>query len=262
MMADQTLFNGLYTYAMAAPDSNGLMKWTCPGGTGCTGNAATDADQDIAMALLMGGVQWNNTTYTTAGTTMCKNVFAHDIVSNVVTGGDANTGVVYPDYCMPAWYRCFATVDTADGWANVTTWVYNTLHPALHSQWGYGFIPNEVSNDGTFHSAISVGGEAALNHGYDASRFGYRIGVDALWNGTNAPITDFANAIQAGVTGTTYGSWANFVEEYWNVSNGQPCTQNGAGTGPPWSSLAHRFRWARWWWHACRWPITPRTRLS
>src|ERR1019366_1586499 len=52
LMADKTLFDGLFGYYQADLDSNSLMNWTCTGGTGtCSGNAATDADQDVAMAL-------------------------------------------------------------------------------------------------------------------------------------------------------------------------------------------------------------------
>src|SRR5947207_4965983 len=52
LMADKTLFDGLFGYYQADLDGNGLMNWTCTGGTGtCSGNAATDADQDVAMAL-------------------------------------------------------------------------------------------------------------------------------------------------------------------------------------------------------------------
>jgi hypothetical protein len=66
MMGDQTLFNGLYTYAKQwIPDTGNdyVMDWQLSStGTFENGassqNGATDADEDIAMALLMANKQW------------------------------------------------------------------------------------------------------------------------------------------------------------------------------------------------------------
>ncbi|HUO58626.1 MAG TPA: glycosyl hydrolase family 8, partial [bacterium] len=236
-MADYTLFDGLDQYYHAHLDGNGLMNWTCPGGSGCTGNAATDADEDVCMALYMGATQWNNSTYTTQANSIAASLYSKCFAGNGhMNGGDNNTGVVYPDYAAPGWYRCFNTKVGSTGWTNAVNFIYNTLAPALESQWTHGYVPNEVNNDGTFHSPIALGSEGTNNHGYDSSRWGWRIGTDYLWNGQNqGPISMFASSIYSGVSANGY---LNYIQEYWNASDGKTATQAGAdGASSPCSHL-------------------------
>ncbi|HJT24416.1 MAG TPA: glycosyl hydrolase family 8, partial [bacterium] len=236
-MADKTLFDGLDGYRKAHLDGNNLMNWICAGptGTSCTGNAATDADQDMCLALYMAAYQWNNATYTTEANTVATGLMNTCFPSSRVTGGDSNTGVIYPDYCAPGWYRCFATKTGNAGWTNVVSWIYGTFCPALESQWTHGFVPNEINNDGTFHSCIALGSEGCNNHGYDASRWGWRMGTDYLWNGSNqGPISIYAHTIQAGVTANGY---ANYIQEYFNATDGNTATK--AGTDGATSPCSH-----------------------
>lgn len=243
-MADKTLFDGLNGYYQANWETaHGgtyhLMEWQCPGPTAnnnCSGNAATDADQDCALALYMAAYQWNSTAYSTEANTVAADILSSCMVGSRVTGGDSNTGVIYPDYCAPGWYRCFASKTGNAGWTNVANWVYNTLCPALESQWTYGYVPNEINNDGTFHSPIALGSEGANNHGYDASRWGWRMGTDYLWNGSNqGPISMFAHTMQAGVTANGY---LNYVQEYFDATDGKTATKAGTdGSTSPCSHL-------------------------
>src|SRR5579872_3724781 len=128
----------------------------------------------------------------------------------------------------PAWYRCWATVDSGHAWANVTNWVYNTYFPNVLSAWPNGMAPNCINNSAPYNTAVAIPGgtEPALNMGYDAARFPMRMGLDYLWNGVNkTQITAFANSIINGVTANGY---QNFIQEYWNVStttpSGSPCS--------------------------------------
>ena len=237
-MADKTLFDGLDGYRKAHLDGNNLMNWTCAGPTGatCTGNAATDADQDMCLALYMAANQWSSATYTTEANTVATGLMNTCFPNSRVTGGDANTGVIYPDYCAPGWYRCFATKTGNTAWTNVVTWVYSTFCPALESQWTHGLVPNEINNDGTFHSCIALGSEGCNNHGYDSSRWGWRMGTDYLWNGQNqGPISMFAYTMQAGVTANGY---LNYIQEYFNATDGKTATKAGTdGSTSPCSHL-------------------------
>ena len=53
-MGDKTTFDGLWTYAKAHFDSKGLMNWHIDANGGTVGQgAATDADEDMAFALMM-----------------------------------------------------------------------------------------------------------------------------------------------------------------------------------------------------------------
>src|SRR5215510_14436263 len=58
---DQTLFDDLWRYSQAHLNGNGLMNWAISsGGMTTGGGAATDADEDIAFALVMADKQWGS----------------------------------------------------------------------------------------------------------------------------------------------------------------------------------------------------------
>jgi len=236
LMGDKPLLDGLYGFYSANLDGNGLMNWTCTGGTGtCSGNAATDADQDVCMALYFAATQWGGTYAANAATVAGHLIGTNCFAGNRVTGGDNNSGFVYPDYCAPGWYRCFATKTGNANWTTIANWVYSPLFVNLNAQWPYGYVPNEVNNDGTFKTAVAISPETALNHGYDASRMGWRMGMDYLWNGTNqAPISLYAHSIY---NGSNTSGFINYIQEYWNVTNGQVTGKTGPGVGSPCSPL-------------------------
>src|SRR5690606_3113315 len=63
--ADKGLFDGLWAYYKQFRNGNGVMDWKisgCDGGVVSSG-AATDAELDAAMALIIASEQWNSTTY-------------------------------------------------------------------------------------------------------------------------------------------------------------------------------------------------------
>ncbi len=229
MMADQTLFNGLYLYAKQyIPDQAGhyLMNWQInSAGTVIGSNGATDADEDIAMALLMADKQWGSggaINYKSEFTSYITAIWNYEANTGLIEPGDAYTTPLFSSYMTPAWYRCWATQDSGHAWANCTTWVYNTFFPNVLSAWPKGMAPNCINNSSPYSTAVAIPGgtEAALNMGYDASRYPMRIGLDYLWNGLNGTqITDFANTIIAGVSANGY---QNYIQEYWNVSTGTP----------------------------------------
>ena len=58
-MGDKATFDGLWTYAKAHFDGKGLMHWHIDANGGTVGQgAATDADEDMAFALMMADKQW------------------------------------------------------------------------------------------------------------------------------------------------------------------------------------------------------------
>src|SRR5262249_2226095 len=81
-MAGRATFDGLWAYAQAHFDTNGLMNWKITsGGTTASDGAgsATDADEDIAWALIQASDQWSSTTYLTAAKTMIGKMLATEI---------------------------------------------------------------------------------------------------------------------------------------------------------------------------------------
>ena len=119
-MNDQPMFDTLWSYAKAHPSNknDGLMTFCIPSGSGsCTGaGAATDADEDMAYALLMASKQWSGGSYGSDAATLIGNIFTHEVSGNILEGGDGfnNANELDPSYFAPSYYRAFATFDRAD----------------------------------------------------------------------------------------------------------------------------------------------------
>ena len=145
-MGDRTLFDNLWTYwsghgagsTAGAAGNNFLMTWCIPGGggagstgTSCSGGgSATDADEDVAWALIQAGKQWGGT-YAATAATMIGQIWTNDIESGsfYVKGGNSfgGTSLTNPSYFAPAYYRVFATVDPGHAWASVVSASYAAL---------------------------------------------------------------------------------------------------------------------------------------
>src|SRR6185437_10729001 len=91
--ADQALFNGLYGYYKANSNGNGFMNWHTGGCSGVIGaNGATDADEDVALALVIASDQWPTATspynYKTEATSMINKIGNLEIFGNQAVNGD------------------------------------------------------------------------------------------------------------------------------------------------------------------------------
>jgi endo-1,4-beta-D-glucanase Y len=169
-MADQGHFDKLWAYAQAHM-SGGLMSWHI----GATGNvidphSASDADEDMAWALVMADKQWPGGTYLAAAKTLIGNIKSQDIdSSNNVKDGDFNASSTHPDYAAPDYYKVFAAVSGDAGWNAVYTAEYAQLAAAQSSA---GLIPDATSGGGTG------------TFGFDACRAPWRVGLDYCWSGS------------------------------------------------------------------------------
>jgi endo-1,4-beta-D-glucanase Y len=167
--ADKTVFDELWAYA-SAHMSNGLMSWQIDS-TGALVNgdthSATDADEDMAWALLMADKQWGGT-YLSSATTLIKAIRAEEVSSTFqLQGGDFTGGPTYYDYAAPAYYAGFATATGDASWNQIFTAEYTQLIGVQNGTTGLTPDSNETSS-----------------FSYDAVRSPWRIGVDYSWQGT------------------------------------------------------------------------------
>ncbi|HET6149346.1 MAG TPA: glycosyl hydrolase family 8 [Polyangia bacterium] len=200
-MGDRTLFDGLYSYwtsHSAGGSASTLMTWCIPAGGGscpATGGTATDADEDVAFALIQAGKQWGSATYTTAATAMVKQIYAVDIdaATGIPKGGSnySSPNPTNPSYFTPAYYRVFAGIDTANPWNNVVTASYTALK-ANAATFGGGLVSAWCSNGCGQLAANSGSAQPAddMKYQYDAHRVPWRFGLDACWNSTSANAAD------------------------------------------------------------------------
>src|SRR5690606_36098459 len=127
-MNDQHLFDELWKYEQLYLTLNGLMHWYI----GAEGNvlgegAASDADEDMAWALIMADRQWGgggtlSGTYIDIARDLIDKIWQHEIIDGkMLRPGDGWGGWsdANPSYFAPSYYRTFAEVSGNAGWNDV-----------------------------------------------------------------------------------------------------------------------------------------------
>jgi endo-1,4-beta-D-glucanase Y len=190
-MGDKTLFDALYSYwtsHSAGGNASTLMTWCIPAGAGscpASGGSATDADEDVAFALIQAGKQWGGT-YAASASAMISQIYTADIDAgtNIPKGGSnyASPNPTNPSYFAPAYYRLFAAIDSGHPWNNVVAASYTALN-AIAGAFGGGLVPAWCS--GNCSTIASNGGVDDTRYQYDSHRVPWRIGIDACWNGSS-----------------------------------------------------------------------------
>jgi len=206
-MDDQPLFDDLWRYALKYGWTSGngdqtlLMNWyihadgnvSGGGGDDPAGNgAATDADEDIAFALVMADRQWGGNgaldrSYLEYAQELISDIWTYETVDERLPkngsgwGGDNNLNI---SYFAPAYYRVFAKVSGDNRWSsNVVDYVYTVIDNNLNAENGNednGLVPAWSQSNGTPASHTS---SLPFHFQYDSCRTPFRIGQDACWNG-------------------------------------------------------------------------------
>jgi endo-1,4-beta-D-glucanase Y len=198
---DQMLFDDLWRYSQAhlnRTDGSGLMHWAiAANGTMVTGNgAATDADEDIAFALVMADKQWGSAgslNYLDLAKKQINNVWNREIVDSKLAGpGDswgptnlwANINI---SYFAPAFYRVFKMVDPGHDWDAVIKTTYDTIIASLTTMNGNannGMVPAWCASN-TVNNVTTISGSQAgpFHYQYDSCRTPFRIALDWCWFG-------------------------------------------------------------------------------
>jgi endo-1,4-beta-D-glucanase Y len=183
-MGDQMLFDELWKYEQLWLDDNGLMDWYIDAaGTQRLGTgAATDADEDMAFALVMADRQWGgqgslDRPYIEHAKGQIQRLVDHEIFEGKLPRagdhwGDWNN--VNISYFAPSYYRVFAQVNGNQSlWDAVLKTVYDTIDNVLNAKNGNqdnGLVPAWCTSEG-------VPGNPP-QYQYDACRTPFRIGLD------------------------------------------------------------------------------------
>jgi endo-1,4-beta-D-glucanase Y len=232
---DQTLFNDLWSYEQQNVAVGGLMTWCIPAGSNsCSasgGGTATDADEDMAFALIEAGKKWGGS-YNSTASGLITAIWSNDIdsTSNLPKGGShyASTSgaVTNPSYFAPAYYRIFggSGFDTAHPWSTVAT---NSISAISALAGSNGLVPAWCSSNCT--AAASNGATTDTEYQYDAHRVPWRIGTDYCWNGTSAAQTYLAK-ISSFFNGKFTSGSGGGIDSIYDIYmlNGGADTGNGA----------------------------------
>ncbi len=236
---DQKTFDNLWQYSQQFLDSHGLMNWyIAPDGNSVLGmNAATDADEDMAFALLMADKRWSgkgslSTTYLAAAQKQIGLIWQYEVDPNhnyVLTSGDVSDGsVINISYFAPAWYREFGVAtNAAANWKKVIdesyTVISNTLNAANGNQTN-GLVPAWSTPAGVPMTPPNT--SMPLYHQLDSCRTPFRLGQDYCWNNEQRALAYLKN-----ITGFYSGvGVANMVDGY--DLNGTPHPQFVTAGGP------------------------------
>ena len=187
-MGDQQLFDELWKYEQLFLDEHGLMNWEihADGMQVLGGGAASDADEDMAWALLMADRQWGGSgtlgdTYLNHGKRQIEKIWASEIHEGKLLKpgdrwGDWNT--INPSYFAPAYYRVFAQITGNTGWNEIIKTSYDTIDNTLNDANGNksnGLVPAWCTSRGVPNNNA--------NYQYDSCRTPFRIALDYCYFG-------------------------------------------------------------------------------
>ncbi len=230
----QSDFDAVFGYYEDHLDANGLMNWQI--GSDCStvgANAATDADEDVVLALLMAHKQWGSSgtvNYLSKATNLISKLMASCVEKPTyyLKPGDVWGGSDYqnPSYWSPAWNKLFGQVKGDSSWDTVTTKSYQVLR-YFYNNYTTGLAPDWCKADGS-NSGYSY------DYKYDACRMPWRIGLDYLWNGTAQSGLAYSNTkrVASWINSSVGGNAANIGDAY-NLSGSKlNANHNASFVGP------------------------------
>lgn len=207
-MDDQATFNQAWEWTqkfIKQPNSH-LFSWLYgkrPDGTygvrtDINGqNSASDADCDIALALLFAYGRWQDTAYLDAARAIIGDIWEREVV--VIQGKpylaaddlekniNTPTIVVNPSYISPATFKIFADVDRSHAWDKLADSSYQFLSTTIQSRLDKSqsaHLPPDWVLINRNTGSITSGKENNLstNYGFDAMRVPWRLALDWQWN--------------------------------------------------------------------------------
>jgi len=197
---DRTSFDRAWAWTQAhlqRPD--GLYAWRWQDGAIRDANSATDADTDIALALLLASKRWNDPALHDAGIRMVGAIWDHEVAiaggrPYLAAGDWATQGDILalnPSYFAPYAYRIFkeADPDPRHDWWGVINTGYEILPTASNAALGAarsaGLPPDWIGLDRATGALVPLplSGNDTTRYGYDAARTYWRIALDLRWSG-------------------------------------------------------------------------------
>jgi endo-1,4-beta-D-glucanase Y len=191
MLGEQALFDALYGYALEFLNENGLLCWyIAPDGEKALGTgAASDADEDIAWALVMAHRQWGGRgalgeSYLDHARRQIDRIWRfqvdHDTQPDLFKPGDQwRPDVFNPSYFAPNQYRIFGEVSgNRDGWQRVIDRGYAVVQASLNPESGNhdnGLVPAWCNTAGVPVEAFPG---AEQNYQTDSARLPFRLAQD------------------------------------------------------------------------------------
>ncbi len=158
-------------------------------------NSATDADVDIALALIFAFSRWQDPVYLLEADAIIKGIWSESVVlvndkpylvANDIEQFNEEQVILNPSYFASYAYRIFAQIDTENDWNAVVETSYeviqNTSRSPLDTESSVGLVPNWIILDReTGRLLTSEEPNLNTNYGFDAMRTPWRIALDWQW---------------------------------------------------------------------------------
>ncbi len=159
-------------------------------------NSASDADTDIALALVFAYSRWQDEKYLAAARDIIEDIWEHEVVlisgrpymasNNLEKTIPSKTVLLNPSYFAPYAYRIFSSIDRDHNWVALVASSYEILEKssslALDKKKSAGLPPDWVLIDReTGALKAPVDSDLTTNFGFDAIRVPWRVGLDWQW---------------------------------------------------------------------------------
>lgn len=203
-IGDKTTYDTVlqWTLANLQHTNDGLFSWLYGKKTnGSLGvldpGAASDADEDTALSLVLASREWNDQHYLDLAKPIINSIWSKEVVEingrYYITASDSSKRpdgyLVNPSYISPAAYRIFAQVDPSHPWGKLASDSYAFLNELATMPGNTTHLPpNEVivTPTGSIQSAVTYTNSDAGYYGFDAFRVFWRVALDYTWFQTPA----------------------------------------------------------------------------
>ena len=236
----QSKFDKLWKYYQNNANEHGVMNWKVNAFThnvtspvSSNANGATDADLDVAQALLLAYKQWGNSSYLTDAQALIQKLWAYEVNSNK----QLKPGDMFDDYKNPCYFitnamKLFTQVKELQGWSNNWDWntvasnCYTIMKKAANAT--TGLIPDWCYEDGSYLTGITDGKFESI-FGYDAVRIPWRMAQAYAWYGDSDAKAIASKITSWASTNSSTKEVSNIVDGYY--LNGNPGDGNTPFTG-------------------------------
>ena len=170
----QSKFDKLWKYYNSFLNNRGLMNWKIRGYDSIAElNAASDAELDAAVALLMAYQQWGEDHYLADAKILTGKIWKYEINrKKYLKPGDAWDDKKNPSYFSIVAFKLFREFDTVNDWAAVIRNSYVLIKASQDSI--TGLVPDWCSESGD---------DLETNFSYDAIRTPWRMAWAYAWFG-------------------------------------------------------------------------------